>query len=374
NSVLDNVPGIEGINEEVKQRILSEAHFFRALSYFNLVRGFGPVPIKIHESVDVSSVGSPREPESAVYDLILSDVLEAEKNLPSDVGAETGRLSVWSAKMLLAQIYLTLEQWSDAAAKAKEIMDSGVFELITVSQASDFYHIFATNTNAEYILALQQSETRQSSLPQFLHRPSTPPYNYSSSGFFAWLPDTTSFIGDAWDDADLRKSFNLYHSYIGPDGEMVSLPSSSPVLFGKFITTPDGIRSYSAPIFRLAETYLIYAEADAMATGSVTTEALEALNVIRRRAYGMDPHSASEIDYLGDVSVAEFQDLVLQEKAYEFIVEGQRWWDLKRTGKVEEAMTAADKEFRSERLLWPLPEDEINNNPDINQEDQNPGY
>ncbi|MCB0689501.1 MAG: RagB/SusD family nutrient uptake outer membrane protein, partial [Saprospiraceae bacterium] len=50
NSVLDNVPGIEGINEEVKQRILSEAHFFRALSYFNLVRGFGPVPIKIHES------------------------------------------------------------------------------------------------------------------------------------------------------------------------------------------------------------------------------------------------------------------------------------------------------------------------------------
>src|SRR5680860_387650 len=214
NSVLDNVPSIEDIDPQVKNRILSEAHFFRALSYFNLVRAYGDVPVKTSESVDISDIASPRVPSEQVYELILSDALEAEKNLPDNVGENTGQLSVWAAKMLLSEIYLTLEKWSEAATVSKDVIDNGPYELTPVSQADDYYNTFANPANTEYILAVHHSPSRQSSIPSHLHRPSTPPYNYSSGGVFAWLPNLNSFIGDDWDDQDFRKQFNLYDQYI----------------------------------------------------------------------------------------------------------------------------------------------------------------
>jgi hypothetical protein len=74
------------------------------------------------------------------------------------------------------------------------------------------------------------------------------------------------------------------------------------------------------------------------------------------------------------MSQTDFRDAVLKERSYEFLIERRRWFDLKRTGKVQEAFAAAGKNILPERLLWPIPEDEINNNPAINQDDQNPGY
>jgi hypothetical protein len=374
NAVLDNVPKIADMSNEAKSRILAEAHFMRAMSYFNLVRGFGPVPIKTTESVDISTMASPRESVDKVYELIIKDALIAEQDLPPSVGEETGRASKWAAKMLLAEVYLTLENWTEAAAKADEIINDGPFSLVPVEKADDFYNIFATETNPEDIFSLHYSESRQTSIPVFLHRPNTPPYNYGSGGYFAWLPNMDSFIGDSWDKNDLRNEFNLYSEYIGPDGDIVSLPSSSPVLFKKFITTPEGLRTYSVPLFRYTEAFFIYAEAAAMANQSPTGLALERLNIIRRRGYGYDFSATSPVDYPSGMTKEAFRDAVLKEKAYEFLLEGKRWWDLKRTGKVKEALTAAGKTFIDERFLWPIPEEEIDNNPSINQEDQNLGY
>jgi hypothetical protein len=96
--------------------------------------------------------------------------------------------------------------------------------------------------------------------------------------------------------------------------------------------------------------------------------------MIKRRAYGYDPTVPSPLDYQTGMSGVEFRDSVLQERAYEFILEGKRWWDLKRTGTVKEALAATGKSFIEARLLWPIASDEINNNPDIGQNDQNPGY
>jgi disulfide oxidoreductase YuzD len=96
--------------------------------------------------------------------------------------------------------------------------------------------------------------------------------------------------------------------------------------------------------------------------------------MVKRRAYGYDPAVASPVDYPSGMSKDEFVDTVLQERGYEFMVERRRWYDLKRTGKVKEAFAAVGKNILDERMLFPIPEDEINNNPAINQEDQNPGY
>ena len=75
------------------------------------------------------------------------------------------------------------------------------------------------------------------------------------------------------------------------------------------------------------------------------------------------------------MTLTQFRDAVILERAYEFINEQRRWWDLLRTGKAKDAIEAAfGVTFNEARLKWPLPLDEINNNGAISQTDQNPGY
>lgn len=372
NSVLDNVPQIN-MDDATKNRILAEAHFLRAMAYFDLVRGFGPVPLKTTESVDISTEASPRKSVDSVYALIIKDGIEAENGLPESVGDETGRASKWAAKMLLAEVYLTRENWADAAKEADDIISSGKYSLVRVQKPDDFYKIFAAVTSSEDIFSIHHSDSRQSALPGYLHRPNTPPYNYSSGGVYAWLPNMKSFLS-TWDNRDLRKSFNLYTKFLGPNGDSVSLPSATPILFKKFITDPSGLSIYSDPIFRYTEAFLIFAEADCMANKGPTDLALERLNMIRRRAYGYDPNVSSPVDYSSGMTMDNFRDTVLMERAYSFIVEGKRWWDLKRTGTVKTAMGLVGRTVIDARLLWPIPQAEIDNNSEISQADQNPGY
>lgn len=373
NAVLDNVPRIADMNEGARTRILAEAHFIRALAYFELVRGFGPVPIKTKESTDLSDLESPRRPENDVYDLIIADALAAEEGLLETVSG-TGQASKSAAKMLLAHVYLTIGDWQAAATKADEVITSGKYQLVNVREPDDFYRIFAATTSSEDIMSVHHSETRQSVITDYLHMGNNFPYNYSSTGYFGWVPDMNSFIGEAWDENDLRKPFNLYTHTQNAAGEWVPLPATTPVLFKKFITDNSGLRTYSVPIYRYAEALLFYAEAACRAEGGPSALALERLNMVRRRAYGYDPHVPSAADYATGMGEEEFADAVLQERAYEFLIERRRWWDLKRTGKAKEAFAAVGKNLIDERLLWPIPENEINNNPAIGQEDQNPGY
>ena len=172
----------------------------------------------------------------------------------------------------------------------------------------------------------------------------------------------------------MRKSFNLYTKHLDRNGNEVNLPSTSPILFKKFISNAAGLNVYSLPILRYAEAFLIYAEAAALANNAVTPLALERLNIIKRRAYGYPLKAVSPVDYTAVTDASAFQDVVLLERGYEFILEAKRWWDLKRTGKVKSAFQAVGKTYMDERLLFPIPENEINSNPALSQSDQNPGY
>ncbi|MCB9264283.1 MAG: RagB/SusD family nutrient uptake outer membrane protein [Lewinellaceae bacterium] len=254
------------------------------------------------------------------------------------------------------------------------MINSGQFSLVLVSEPDDFYQIFRSETNSEDIMSVQHSSNSQSELCNFLHRTNIPVYNPQGSGFFAWLPIQNSYIGDSWDDNDLRKAFNLYTEYVDENGEVTPLPEATPILFKKFIDTPDGMQTYGVPIFRYTEAFLIYAEAASQAEGGPSALALERLNMIKRRGYGYDPFSASPVDYSSGMSQEAFRDAVLKERDYEFLLERRRWWDLKRTGKVMEYFSSIGRTFIPERLLWPLPENEINTNPALGPGDQNPGY
>lgn len=131
------------------------------------------------------------------------------------------------------------------------------------------------------------------------------------------------------------------------------------------------------PIYRYADALLIYAEASCMASNGPTAEGLEALNKLHRRAYGHDPNVPSLVDFkISDYNTASFQNLVLKERAYEFIYEGKRWYDLKRTGKAAAVINAAKGIIIAEKAyFWPIPVSELSFNKALNPAtDQNPGY
>jgi hypothetical protein len=204
--------------------------------------------------------------------------------------------------------------------------------------------------------------------------PNTPFYN-PVTGWYILFPNMKDPIITNWDNYDLRKRFNNYSRYVNAKGDTVPLPSTTPYLFKKFIKDPNGYNTYSMPIVRYSEAFLIYAEASCRAEGSPSSLALERLNMIKRRGYGYDPSQPSPVDYPPGMSMDAFIDTVLTERAHEFMLEGRRWYDLKRTGLAGKVIEAAKgMKFNKDRLLYPIPESEINNNPAIHQEDQNPGY
>jgi starch-binding outer membrane protein, SusD/RagB family len=101
------------------------------------------------------------------------------------------------------------------------------------------------------------------------------------------------------------------------------------------------------------------------------------LNMIRKRAYGNDPATPSAVDYtMADAPTQQaFRDLVLKERAYEFLCEGKRWFDLVRTKTLKQVVKASKGlDVPDFITLFAIPKNEIDNNPDINPEDQNPGY
>src|SRR3954468_748938 len=122
NSVLDHVPAID-MDTALKKRIIGEAKFLRATHYFNLVRMFGGVPLKLSETVGLDSLSRPRNTAQEVYAQIEQDLKDAIAALPSSksyTGADVGRASRGAAKTLLAKVYLQRAGTGVSAAAATD--------------------------------------------------------------------------------------------------------------------------------------------------------------------------------------------------------------------------------------------------------------
>jgi hypothetical protein len=376
NMALKYIPPIS-MPEANKNALLAEARFLRAWCYRNLVWSWGGVPIRKEPTESLDQIGGKRAPVADVYNFIIEDLMYAETNLPSKP-ALAGKPTKWAAKTMLADIYLFMEKWAEARDKANEVITSSGYSLVPVKAAADFELIFGPTaiTSSEDIFSIKYSRTVGSEIAQQYAQPNS---TYSSGGYgsFYGLP-TFPLLRD-WDKQDLRYQFDIYTSYPSkPSGVIVQAPASAPILFGKFKDpgyAPSHGNDY--PIYRFADALLIYAEAASQANGGPTALALERLNMIRRRAYGFAPAAPSAMDYTMASSPTQqaFRDLVLKERAYEFLCEGKRWFDLIRTKTLKQAVKEAKGiNVPDFIMLFAIPKSEIDNNPDINPEDQNPGY
>ena len=243
----------------------------------------------------------------------------------------------------------------------------------------DWNKIFGpiVNGSSEEIFYLKFSHQNGWNWPHNLLFNGTP---YSPFGNYVMTSTLDNKFLNEWSDNDWRKQWGVFTEYYSKDaGQVVSLPGLAPVQFSKFrdpdAPTAEG-HGNDYPFLRYADVLLIHAEASAMAENGRFCYSNGTFKYDQAQRYGYPINAPSPVDYPSTGWTAEtFQDSVLQERAYELFVEGKRWLDLKRTGKSQSSILKyLGVTVKEAHLNWPIPQQEIDTNPEIGPGDQNPGY
>lgn len=373
NIAIDNIPKVNG-TEVVKTRLINEAKFIRALLYFQAVRLWGGVPIVLHEatSINVESLKSKRETVDAVYAQIISDLTDAE-SLPKTYAAnEAGRATSGAAKAILAKVYLTRKDWPNAILKSNEVINGGYGYALFENFADIFNK--AKKNGKEHIFSVQFEPNQAGNGSSGSTFQAT-----SFTGFTATEPaDIISDVAlfyDIYAEGDTRRDASYVKQLPNPaTGTLFTFPKP---IFKKYldltnIATPSNV-AINFPVIRYADILLSLAEATNEQSGP-TAEALEAVNQVRRRAFGKAISTPdATVDLVGLTNV-QLRDAIREERKKEFVQEGQRWYDLVRWGiLVSEVKKVTAKNSVSERNnLYPIPQSERNIDP-VGLP-QNPGY
>ena len=371
NAAVENIGAMTSISDEKKQRFQAEARFVRGLMYFNLVRLFGGVPLQLAPTTSLTNLAIKRATAEEVYAQIISDFQSGADHLPADYDAgNAGRATSGAAMAMLTKVYLTQKEYAKAAEEARKVMALGHYALWPSYQ--------------DVFLIANENKTESIFEVQFLSGSGNIPSSYA--GYYRPSFDKRPGFGgngddpvtknhyDAYPEGDLRRDVNVIkYPYTGDPKAPATI--KNPYYVAKFkdpaaLNVNDGGNNYY--IVRYADVLLMFAEAQYLASPG-STEALEAFNQVRRRAYGLPLNTPSVKDLPGGLSAAAFQDSVLNERRLEFAFEGQRRFDLLRTGKLKQAVNAQDPTItvRESDNLFPIPSQEMDTNPLL---EQNPGF
>ncbi|GAB3691494.1 RagB/SusD family nutrient uptake outer membrane protein [Spirosoma flavus] len=361
NTVITRVPGIP-MDNNLKAQYVAEAKFMRGFYYFTLVRLFGGVPLIVNETTSLNNLNVARASVEDVYKQMIQDFTDAETTLPIRfTGADLGRATKGAAKAYLAKVYLTRQEWAKASAKAKEVIDSGAYDLW--ANFSDAF-LLANKNGKEAVFEMQAlgGGVGEGSWMQGYMRP-----NFDRVNGVAGFGDdpATENLYRTYTAADKRRdvTIKLYSATTTP-----AAPAS--VVFPGYVykyldptATGNGDGANNYPLIRYADVLLMYAEAlNEQAAGNA--EAYTAVNRLRSRA---------GLPALSGLTQEQFRDAVLLERRLELAFEGHRWYDLARTKRLISAMKAQNPTIvvQDRHYLFPIPQTERDVNPAL---DQNPGY
>jgi hypothetical protein len=368
----------------------AEARFLRALSYWHALDLFGPVPI-------VTSIGATPPQQNTrqeVYDFIVSELNAIRADLPAAGPRTYGLATQEAAQMLLAEVYLNGEvytgapHYAEALTAADAVINSGKFSLDPV-----FHDVFTADNNnsPEMIFPIVHDG---------IHSKSYGGVNFiihaSCGGSNNPIPCTPiGLSGDGgWWGLRLRQEVTdtIFANSVG-DGRMADIYTTGRTQALSNTSDFDGGGGYGLlkfsnrtstgapgqatdfvdtdfPVLRLGDAYLIYAES-AIRTGTNLTQALDYVNLVRRRAYG---------NTSGDITAPELTlDFILKERGRELLWEAHRRTDLIRFGKFSgntyiwtwKNNVAAGAATPPQADLYPFPDKQLAANPFLHQ---NPGY
>ncbi|MCX2478210.1 RagB/SusD family nutrient uptake outer membrane protein [Pedobacter sp. MC2016-15] len=372
NDVLGNESRIT-MSDQSRNQAVGEVKLLRAFHYFNLVRQFGGVPLRLTTVSAPEQAGSQgRATAEAVYQQIISDLSDAATKLPASYGAaDKGRVTSGTANALLGEVYLTRKDYASALTALRKVTG--------YSLMSTYASIFvpANKNNAESIFEIQYLGSDPGLSSNFMYQfapfdsgtsvTNDPGFNLSFNA--GWNTPSTDLIA-AYETGDQRKISSLSEGYT-LNGVFRPVPYITKYNQG-FVQA--GQTNVNFPIIRYADVMLEIAECLNEQGFAAGGEAFSLLNAVRARA-GLAPKTAGNANPALDVSGQQaFRNAIAQERKVELAFENHRWYDLVRTGAAVEVMNAhgarevakAPAQFpagsyvvTANKLLLPIPEREI---------------
>jgi hypothetical protein len=378
NLLVSSLDANTTLTTDQKNRAYGDAYFVRGICYYFAARVWGRVPLRLKPIVNSNDVGLALSEIPAIYEQVIKDLKAAEGLLPAIVpGAQAGRATKGSAKVALADVYLTRGDFQNARDKAREVMDNKATYGYDLETALETVYSPTLATNREDIFSLKFSQVLNQGafMASYWADSRAKASGYSVSGNkFGGIVSAAPLIRN-WENNDLRKKFSLYNTYM-INGVLTNAeiePDIYDLRLGKYkdpaapIDTGNGNDFY---FYRYADVLLIFAEAENKLNGP-TALAYDAINKVRRRAFGVNINAASPAaDLPAGLNQTAFDDMVFRERGYEFIGEAKRWFDMVRTGRVEKVIKEVSAVIKNplrkpvpSRLLFALPDVEIQNNP-----------
>ena len=385
------IANVESTSLEDKDEMAAEAHFLRALYYFNLVRLFGDVPLIKIQQTAAHDLQVHRAPKEQIYELIIQDLKDAASLLPAqyEQSSDIGRATKGASLGLLAKVYLTLKRYDDTISTIEELETLNVYSL---NKKYDWNFDYSRENGPESLFEVQYEKDvttyaefdilGQGAWHNDYLAPLAPIAIGGRWGNFGWFAVYQEFV-DSYEPGDLRKKVSVWcqgDQYKGWSYD----PSCSQTGHNvkKFLCEDIGQdramdSPLNFPVLRYADVLLMYAEAlnetghtkEACAPATSYEEG-GPLNRVRARA-GL-PNVDTE-------DQAELREIIRHERRMELAFEGgHRWFDLIR---YDENGEYAKKFFHSigktnfttpKHLLLPVPMDDIDANPNLRP--NNPGY
>ncbi|TVR77937.1 MAG: RagB/SusD family nutrient uptake outer membrane protein [Saprospirales bacterium] len=371
------------IDFEGKNQIIAEARFLRAYFNFELLKWFGPIPIKPQGQFQLGDeLSIPRSPVEEVYQYITSELLDAIENL-SVSSVQTGRVNQMTARALLGKVYLYWERFPEAADQLNQVINSGQYHLYGTQgneRYEDLFEFLAEN-GPESVFEIQYTGVQGAGFDCLQCSEGNVMVGFSGirgyvgpvfeSGFGFGLPRESIF--NAFTEGDLRRDVSILdiEAWAAETGASFTIGNQDPVTghTGYYnrkylprinnnqpdanLTQPNNNRA-----IRYADVLLMAAEA--LNRGGLNDElARTYVNQIRNRA-GLSDTQASGADLF---------EVIKNERKLEFVGEGHRFFDLVRWGIAEDFIEGF---VSPKNNLFPIPFEEIV----FSQGNwsQNPGY
>lgn len=370
NAVIERVPAIE-MDEILKNRLIGEAKFLRALHHFNLIRIFGNIPIGDKETtgtddIEPTNVGT----SDAVWRLIIDDLKFAELNLPTSYsGDDIGRATKGAAKGMLAKVHLTragwgvANEWALAAQKCEEVIGMGYQLYVDFSKNFDIYSENGVESLFQVQFVVDNQEGMARLEKDFGVRSAPEPYKGDS-----YATGTPEFY-NKWSKADKRFYATWIDSYTVSGktekypGNIMRYPHTR-----KYKIRAEEIDrlsrfSINVNVLRYADVLLMHSEALNMVSGP-SVKSVDGLNQVRVRA-GLDPIDPTK------VNKEQLRQIIINERAMELCFEFHAFFDYQRQNVLAEKMASLGITVEPHRKFFPIPQKDIDINPNLKQ---NEGY
>ena len=379
--------GISADDQVTARQYRAEARFLRALSYYHALDLFGNVPF-LDENDGVGTYFPEQISRSALFDYVEAELMAIVDELVAPRSNEYGRVDQGGAWMLLAKLYLNAEvytgqdRYQDALAYSERVINGGY------TLDSDYQHLFLADNNTAVGIVLPivsdgvniRSFGNTTFLAHAAVGGSIDPTPLGLNGGWFGLRTTSAFV-NLFDLSEENNERNTFYT----EGQSLEINDISTFTEGYAVLKYQNVTSTGEmgsdpalvfvdidyPLFRLADAYLMYAEAALRGGGGDLGAALGYVNALRERAYDSDEENISA----GELTL----DFIIDERARELYWEGHRRTDLIRfglftgsqyvwpwKGGAQEGTAIAD--FRA---VYPLPASDLAANPSL---EQNTGY